>query len=155
MNEKEEVTLHQLQGACRYRIILLQARLLISWLVLLVGLLGLVSVQLTNLEGRRREMAILRAVGAGPRHILLLVSGEALLLSLVGAALGVILMYGLLWFGAPLLETRFGLFIGIGWLSGRELLYLGTVTAAGLLSGLIPALRAYRQTLNSGITMRL
>lgn len=146
------VTLHQL-----WKVVGMaeQVLLLISWLVLLVGMLGMVSVQLTNLEGRRRELAILRAVGAGPRHVLLLVSGEALLLALAGAALGVALLYLLLGLGTPLIEARFGLFIKISWLSGRELLYLGIVTAAGLLSGLIPALRAYRLSLNSGITMRL
>ena len=146
------VTLHQL-----WRVVGMaeQALLLISWLVLLVGLLGMISVQLTNLEGRRREMAILRAVGAGPRHVLLLIGGEALLLALVGAGLGVGLFYAALALTAPLLESRFGLFIGLGGLSSREMLYLGIVVAAGALSGLIPALRAYWQSLHAGITIRL
>lgn len=145
------VTLSQLWGVVGMAE---QALLLISWLVLLVGLLGMISVQLTNLEGRRRELAILRAVGAGPRHILLLICGEALLLALVGAAAGVGLMYGLLLLATPLLESHFGLFIGVGALGGRELWYLAIVIAAGLCSGLIPALRAYLQSLQGGITMR-
>ncbi|MDF1614148.1 ABC transporter permease [Desulfurivibrio alkaliphilus] len=132
-----------------------QALLLVSWFVVGVGLLGMLSAQLSNLEARRREMAILRAVGAGPRYILLLICGEALMLALLGAVLGTALLYALLFFAGPLIEARFGLFIGIGGLRPTELTYLGIVLLAGLFSGLVPAVRAYRQAVVNGINMRL
>jgi putative ABC transport system permease protein len=132
-----------------------EALLLISWFVVLVGLLGMLAVLLANQEGRRREMSILRAVGARPLHLFTLVVGEAMLLTLMGAALGVVLLYLLLLGGRPLIAGQFGLFIGLAGLSLRELGYLGAVIGAGLLGGLIPALLAYRRSLADGITLRL
>lgn len=132
-----------------------QVLLLVSWLVLAVGLLGMLSAQLSNLEARRREMAILRAVGAGPGYILALICGEAVLLALLGILAGTALLYGLLIGGGPLIEARFGLFVGGGGLRPTELVYLGVVLAASLLSGLIPAIGAYRLAVANGISMRL
>ena len=59
-----------------------KALLAISGFVVLVGLTGMVTVILTSLNERRREMAILRSVGARPAHILALIMGEAISLTL-------------------------------------------------------------------------
>ena len=53
-----------------------------------VSLAGLVAVVLAGLNERRRELAVLRAVGAGPRHVLLLLAAEGALVTLLGAVLG-------------------------------------------------------------------
>lgn len=129
--------------------------LAIAGLVVVMGLLGLLTTLLTGLNERRREMAVLRAVGARPGHIFALVAGESLLLTVVGAALGVVLVYALLLVGRPWLEGELGLFIRVGWPGGRELLLLAAVLAAGALAGLLPALRAYRQSLADGLSVRL
>ncbi len=52
------------------------ALLLMSGLVALVSLAGLVSVVMAGLNERRRELAVLRAVGAGLRHVLALLALE-------------------------------------------------------------------------------
>jgi hypothetical protein len=57
-------------------------------LVAVVSLAGLVAVVLAGLGERRRELAVLRAVGAGPRHVLLLLAAEGSLVTLLGALLG-------------------------------------------------------------------
>jgi putative ABC transport system permease protein len=59
----------------------------ISWLVFAVGLAGLAAVMLASLNERRRELAVLRSVGAGPRHILFLLMLESLLVTLLGVLL--------------------------------------------------------------------
>jgi putative ABC transport system permease protein len=69
------------------------ALVLVSWMVVTVGLAGMLSLMLAGLNERRREMAILRSVGARPAYILLLVSGESILLILTGVALGLTLTY--------------------------------------------------------------
>jgi len=132
-----------------------KALLLVSWFVVVVGIMGMLAALLTSLEGRRREMAILRAVGARPGHLCALVTGEAVLLATLGAALGVALLYLLLLVAAPLLAARFGLTIGISGLAWREMVYLGVVIGAGVLAGLIPALFAYRRSLADGITIKM
>ena len=62
---------------------------LISIMVVVTGLLGMLTVILSSLEARRREMAVLRSVGARPAHVFALFMSEAGLLACAGAALGV------------------------------------------------------------------
>jgi putative ABC transport system permease protein len=120
-----------------------------------VGLSGMVTVILTSLNERRREMAILRSVGARPGHITLLIMGEALFLTLLGTLLGLALLYGLLAAAQPLIETRFGLFIPVAWPGGYELGLLGAVQLVAFLVALLPAWRAYRYSLADGMTIRI
>jgi putative ABC transport system permease protein len=131
------------------------ALLVVSGLVVLVGLTVMLTALLTGLNERRREMAILRAVGARPGQIFTLVLGESLALTLCGAALGVLLLQGgLLWAG-PILEGRLGLTIA-GWPpSNYEWMLLMAVLGCGLLAGLFPAWRAYRYSLADGMTLRI
>ena len=83
----------------------------ISAFVVLAGLLGMMTALLSGLNERRREMAILRSVGAGPGTISGLLIGEALLLSISGIILGMLLLYLLLFFAQPILQTRLGFFL--------------------------------------------
>jgi putative ABC transport system permease protein len=115
----------------------------------------MLTALLTSLNERRREMAILRSVGARPAHVFTLVMGEAGFLTLLGVLLGLILLYGLLALGQPIIESRFGLFIALGPPSAHEALLLGAVTAAGFLVGGIPSYRAYRLSLADGLSLRV
>jgi putative ABC transport system permease protein len=128
--------------------------LAISLFVVVVGLSGMATAILTSLNERRREMAILRSVGARPGHILSLVVGEAALLTTLGALLGVLLLYLLLWLAQPLFAAWFGLHIAISLLPWHEWLILLAVIVAGTLLGLMPAWRAYRFSLADGMTIR-
>jgi putative ABC transport system permease protein len=131
------------------------ALLVVSACVVLVGLIGMLTALLIGLNERRREMAILRSVGARPAQVLALIIGEAAFLTLLGLACGVGLLYLLLDAGQPLLEHRFGLYIGIGAPSAREWLLLATVLTAGVLAGTVPGWRAYRMSLADGLTIRV
>ncbi len=131
------------------------ALLVVSGLVVLVGLIVMLAALLIGLNERRREMAILRAVGARPAHVFALVLGESLALALVGALLGLLLLQGGLLAAAPLLETRLGLAIAAWPPSRHELIFLASVLGCGLLAGLLPAWRAYRYSLADGMTIRI
>ncbi|MGB5198636.1 MAG: ABC transporter permease [Sedimenticolaceae bacterium] len=131
------------------------ALLIVSIFVVVVGLFGMLTALLTSLNERRREMAILRSVGARPAHVFTLVMGEAGFLTLLGLLLGLTLLYGLLALGQPIIESRFGLFIALGPPSAHEALLLGAVTAAGFLVGSIPSYRAYRLSLADGLSLRV
>ncbi|MEL6965289.1 MAG: ABC transporter permease [Pseudomonadota bacterium] len=126
----------------------------ISIMVVVTALLGMVTMVLATLNERRREMAILRSVGARPRTVLTLLVAEAGLLGLLGTLLGVVLLYVALLIIRPLVDAEFGLYLEIGWLSQRELLSLLAIVMAGLLAGLLPALRAYRLSLADGMMVR-
>ncbi|MCV6590430.1 MAG: ABC transporter permease [Marinobacterium sp.] len=132
-----------------------QALLAISALVVLTGLLGMLTVLLSTLNERRREMAILRSVGARPWHILALLMLETMLITLVACILGTVLMYAGLYLAQPLIQQQLGLKIALGALTGWQLQLLGMVMLAGTLSGLIPAWQACRHALADGLSVKL
>jgi putative ABC transport system permease protein len=66
-----------------------KALLAVSGLVVVVGLSGMLIALMTSLNERRREMAILRSVGARPSHVFSLIVGESALLTLMGVAIGI------------------------------------------------------------------
>jgi len=114
----------------------------------------MVTMILTTLNERRREMAILRSVGARPTTILGLLATEAGLLTLAGVVLGVLLLYAALALLRPWIDATYGLDIGLAGLSTREWMTLGAIVVAGFLAGLFPALRAYRMSVADGMTVR-
>jgi putative ABC transport system permease protein len=132
-----------------------RALLLIAGFVVFAGLLGMLTAILVSLNERRREMAILRSVGALPRHVFALLVSEAGLLALAGVLAGVGLTHGLLAAGQPLLAARFGIFVPLSGLTVTDLALLAGIVLAALLMGLWPAWRAYRNTLADGLTIRI
>jgi putative ABC transport system permease protein len=74
---------------------------IVSYLILFVVLAILTNTLSLNVRERTREFGVLRAIGFSPKHLYLLVLGEAAVLGLVGAALGLGLAY-------PLLEGLIG-----------------------------------------------
>lgn len=131
------------------------ALLVVSAFVLAVGLAGLLTALLSSLEERRREMAVLRSVGARPVHVFGLIVGEAAFITLAGALLGVALLYLLQVAAGPLLAAKLGLFVPLAWPAWREVALLAAVCAAGILIGVIPGARIYRYSLADGMTIRL
>lgn len=128
---------------------------IISGFVVLVGLLGMLVSIYTSLDARRREMAILRALGAGPRRIVSLLVLEAGLLSALGAMLGVALVYAGLLVARPWLEGQFGLQVPIQGLDTVQMLFVAAVVVLGFIAGLIPAIKAYRTALHDGLSVRV
>ncbi len=129
--------------------------LAISALVVVVGLAGLTATLLAGLNERRRELAILRALGAGPRELFLMLTAEGLLVTTLGALLGL----ALTGFGssltAPWLLERYGVVLGARLPGAGELELLGLVITTGLIASLIPGWRAWRMSLADGLTPRL
>lgn len=127
----------------------------VAALTLLVGMLGMCVSLYASLESRRREMAILRAVGAGPGTIVALLVLESTLLALLGAAAGVALVYAGIVGARGLVEARVGLALTVHPLTAVEWAYLAAVVGAGALVGLLPAWRAYRASLADGLAPKL
>ncbi len=130
------------------------ALLVVTVFVVVVGLFGMLSVLLTSLNERRREIAILRSVGARPAHVFTLIMGEAGVLTLIGIIFGVALLYLMLAIAQPLIEMHYGLYLSIGGLTGYEWQLLAAVACAGFLVGILPSYRAYRLSLSDGLSMR-
>jgi putative ABC transport system permease protein len=126
----------------------------VSAMVVATALLGMVTMILTTLNERRREMAILRSVGARPRTILGLLMAEAGVLTVIGILLGIVLLYAALLIAQPYVDTSYGLHLPIEPPSPGEWVTLGFIAIAGCVAGLLPALRAYRLSLADGMTVR-
>ncbi|EOX4944600.1 ABC transporter permease [Vibrio alginolyticus] len=146
------VALHELWGMMS---VAEQALMAVSGFVVIAGLLGMLSSLLTSLQERRREMAILRAMGARPRHVFSLLISEASLLTAAGIITGVTGLYAILAIAQPIIQQHYGIHLTLSILSNYEWMLLGFVQCAGIVIGFIPALRAYRQSLSDGMTIRI
>lgn len=127
----------------------------LSVLVLVISFCALVTALLAALSQRRRELAMLRAVGARPLDLLCLLTLEGLLLTGGGALLGMALMSTGSALAAPWLQTHWGIVWPVGELSTSEAEWLLMITLAGPLTALLPAWWASRRALADGLTMRL
>jgi putative ABC transport system permease protein len=146
------VTLQELWRTIGYAEDALQV---VTLFVILVGLLGMLVSLYTSLNERRREMAILRVIGAGPGKIIALLVLESGLLALAGCLLGVVMIYGLSFIFQPIVEQQFGLYVPVQPPTPAGWLYLGAVLLAGILIGFVPAWKAYRNTLADGLSIRV
>ncbi len=131
------------------------ALLIVSVIVVIAGLVNLMSVLLAGLNERRREMAVLRSVGARPVHVFLLLCIESALLALGGIIAGLLLHYLIVGVGAVYLQERFGLAVQLGLPQNAEIKILIGVALAGLIAGMIPALQAYRKSLADGLSQKI
>lgn len=126
---------------------------LVSTLVAAVSLASLVAVVVTGLEQRRRELAILRSLGASPWRIFSLLVLEGGGMTLAGALLGWLLWTLSVLLLAPWLQAQHGL--QLTWQMGAaEWLLLGAITVAGCIASLLPGWRAYRLSLADGLHPR-
>ena len=116
-------------------------------IIMAVGaMFGALNTMYSAVAARGLEIATLRAIGFGALPVLLSVMLEALLLSLLGAAIGASLAW--LFFNGHTVSTLGGAFAQVVFklTVTRELIIAGLVWACviGLLGGFFPALRAAR-----------
>jgi putative ABC transport system permease protein len=109
----------------------------------------------TTLNERRREMAILRAIGARPWQVAALLLIESGSIALAGCLTGLLVVVATLMLLAPSLSAQFGLLLQPLAFTLRELVLLLAVLGGGLIAGLVPALLAWRRSLADGLTIRI
>lgn len=131
-----------------------RALLAISGLVALVSLASLVAVVLAGLNERRRELAVLRAVGAGPLHVLFLLAAEGAWVTLAGAVAGAAAAALAVAAGGAWVQAQFGITLALTAPTATQWGLFAAVVLAGMLAGLVPAWRAYRLSLADGLSPR-
>lgn len=132
-----------------------QALTVVIVFVVIGGLIGMLIALYTSIQERRREMAILRAIGIGPRSVLFLLLSEGSVLTLTGVVVGVLLLYLALFLARPILANYYGLFLPYSLPTESELVMCLGVWIAGTFVGIIPAVQAYRNALADGLTIRV
>jgi len=132
-----------------------KALFVIAGLVVFTSLIGIFTIIITNLNERRREIAILRSVGASPSTIFSLMIIESEILVFLGIIFGLAFLYFLVIIINPILFNTFGFNIELGLPTKFQILMLCIILIGGFLAALYPAISAYRKTLQDGLTIRL
>lgn len=129
--------------------------LAVSAMVVAVGLSGLMAALLAGLNERRRELAILRAVGARPLHVFCLLLVEGVSVSFLGVVTGIVFLWVLTLCASGWVQAHFGLHVSLHFLSQTELQWVGMVLAVSVVASLVPGWRAYRLSLADGLIPRI
>jgi len=98
--------------------------LIVSLLVLVAGLLGMLTMLISTLNERRREMAVLRAVGAHAYQVILLFALEAFLMVFFGCLLAIIFLFGLMQITQPILLELYGFNLSLQGLDSEQWLLM-------------------------------
>lgn len=129
----------------------------LKWISLLVVIVGLVTMLIAiynTLSERRREMAILRSIGASASTIFSIMMLESLILTLAGILLGIIIIGFATVFLGPSLVENFGLSEAYLRSAEKEKYYILFIFGMGALLGFIPAIKAYFNTVADGLTIK-
>jgi putative ABC transport system permease protein len=120
-------------------------------LTLGIGGVGVMNIMLVSVDERIREIGLRRALGARRRHIQAQFLSEAMAITLLGGVLGIAVAFGLsaligtLPFYGPLYEDTSGkgdIHLTIS--SSTILISTAILILVGMLSGMVPAIRASR-----------
>ncbi|WP_113905721.1 ABC transporter permease [Aliidiomarina celeris] len=128
---------------------------LISFMVLIACLVGLTTTLLAAMKEREREIAILRATGARPWHIFMLIQAEVVLIMVSAIVLSIGLLWSILASAQQTIVERFGVLIESNPLSMELLVYSGIALGLAVLLAFIPATLAFRAALTKGLTPRV
>lgn len=145
------VALQQLWGLVR---VAEYALLGVSAMVVLASVLGLLATLLVSLNERRREMSVLRSVGARPGHIFALLLSEAAMLAFLGALSGLLLVQAGILAIRQYALSEFGIQLSAQ-LRAFDLYVLAGILFIAVIVSTVPAWRAYRNSLADGLTVRL
>ena len=110
--------------------------------VLLIACVNVANLQMARLTARRGELSVRMALGAGRRRIVRQLLTEAIVLSLLGAVLGVLLAQLAIGLTLPLVPEGVLPRLGGVVIDGRVMAFcLGLSLLASMVAGLVPALR--------------
>lgn len=118
--------------------------LVLSFLIVIVASVGIMVSIYNSMSDRRREIAIMRALGAGRGTVRTLILLESILLSVLGGGAGFLLGHGLIGVASKPIAHLTGVPVGLFQFVLWELVLIPLLIVLASLAGLIPALAAYR-----------
>lgn len=123
----------------------------ISLCVFLSAILGLTTMLLASMQERQKEIAVLRAIGAGPVVLFVLIQLEALLVTGMAILLSLGLVWGVFYGASDLLASHYGIFVSSQILPATQFTQLAAALGVTALVAMIPAVNAYRKALHAGL----
>jgi predicted permease len=122
--------------------------------VLLIACGNVANLQMARLTARRGELSVRMAIGAGRRRIVRQLLTEAVVLSLLGAALGVLLAQTAIYVTLPLVPQSAMPRLGFIVIDARVMAFcFGLSLVSTLLIGLVPALRVGGAAFGEGLAL--
>ena len=131
---------------------LLKALMAITLITCVVAAVGVLVAIYNSMNDRRRDIAVMRALGARRDTVTMIILGESLIIALVGGLTGWLLAHGAIQIASGYIEAQTGIQVWMFTLSSYELAILPLVLILALFAGLLPALSAYRTDVGSNLS---
>lgn len=131
---------------------LLTALLIITLITCVVAAVGILVAIYNSMNDRRRDIAVMRALGARRDTVTAIILSESLIIAVVGGVIGWVLAHGAIWLASGYIEEQTGVQVGILSTSTYEVWILPLVLALALLAGFLPAYSAYRTDVGSNLS---
>ena len=125
---------------------------LLSWIIIAISLIAMVTLIIASLDNRKQEMTIYRANGASPKFLAAMVIYESLVIGLVAIIGAVILVTIVTYFASNQLNLALGISPSFQWISLGEIQVFSIILLAGVLSSLIPAAMVFRKNLHQTLS---
>jgi putative ABC transport system permease protein len=126
--------------------------LFLTGLIVIVAGVGIFVSIYNSMADRKREIAIMRALGAQRTTVFSIILGEAILLCVGGGLLGLLLGHGLVFVAAPIVELKTGLPINPLKFETMEFVIFPVLIVMSGLIGILPGLTAYRTDVAQSLT---
>jgi len=125
---------------------------LLSWIIIAISLIAMVTLIIASLDNRKQEMTIYRANGASPKFLAMMVLCESLVIGLTAIVGAIILVTIVTYFATVQLNLALGISPSFKWISMGEITVFSFILLAGALSSLIPAVMVFRKNLHQTLS---
>ncbi|WP_281613031.1 FtsX-like permease family protein [Flammeovirga sp. SubArs3] len=127
-----------------------KALIMISIIVFIVAVIGLMTTVLTSLNERKKEMAILRSLGASHIQIFFLIVVETCGITLIGEVLGIVIYQCSILVLSPYITLKTGITLThhFEWI---EIVSLLLLFLTSIIFGFIPAYQNYKNSLHKNL----
>lgn len=130
---------------------LLAALLVITLITCVVAAVGVLVAIYNSMNDRRRDIAVMRALGARRGTVTGVILLESFLVAVIGALSGWFLAHAAIWIFSGEIEDRTGVQVGILTTSAYEWYIFPLVLILAALAGILPAASAYRTDVGSNL----
>ncbi len=130
---------------------LLTALLIITLITCVVAAVGVLVAIYNSMNDRRRDIAVMRALGARRGTVTSIILFESGLIAVIGGVLGWVLAHFAIWCYSGQIADQTGVQVEFWTTSDYELAILPLVLALALFAGLLPAWTAYQTDVGSNL----
>lgn len=131
---------------------LMKALLAITLITCVVAAVGVLVAIYNSMNDRKRDIAVMRALGARRGSVTLIILFESLIIAVVGGIAGWMLAHVAIYGCGTFIEQQTGVQVGLFSASEFEWLLLPFVVVLSLIAGIVPAMAAYRTDVGTNLS---